>query len=394
MFKCYLCSKLFQSIDSLSIHLKLHKNAGHNVEPATCLFDKCNKYQFSSIKLFIRHLNTTHFNQSEFYKDNESFSSNSRYTSDDCIYLGNKEDFEKSSNFKNELNEDIYYILYLKSKVNCCDSLLNDIIGKFSKLNGIILDFIFDLIVLKDQTIDKESIKKLISKICLKNYQTSYKQLKIIRENEHFVESKTVNLGQRVETVSKEGTLKMVFKKESFEYISILDSLRSLLHNKAIQDCIKEEKREVAFNPWHINYSNNGDSAGVYKLGMFFFTLINLTRKNISNLKKIFLLTSCFSEDIKKYHMNVILRKIVDDIKILEIDGITINNETFYGSVLQVCADNLGLHQIFNLKCNFLGENICHLCDASSEKIQYLFNESCFERISYSKLLKAINHEK
>lgn len=35
-----------------------------------------------------------------------------------------------------------------------------------------------------------------------------------------------------------------------------------------------------------------------------------------------------------------------------------------FASIAQVVADNLGLHQLFSLKANFIGDNICHLCDA------------------------------
>ena len=44
-----------------------------------------------------------------------------------------------------------------------------------------------------------------------------------------------------------------------------------------------------------------GDAAGVYKITQFYFTILNLTRKNNSRLNNIFFVASCFSEDIKKY---------------------------------------------------------------------------------------------
>ena len=64
-----------------------------------------------------------------------------------------------------------------------------------------------------------------------------------------------------------------------------------------------------------------GDIAGVYKLGMFYFSIINLGSHHNSSLKNIFLVAAAYSEDIKKYGFNSILEPIVKEIKDLEIDN-------------------------------------------------------------------------
>ena len=45
-------------------------------------------------------------------------------------------------------------------------------------------------------------------------------------------------------------------------------------------------------------------------------------------------------------------------------------------------ADNLGIHEIFGLKCCFRGNDICHLCNASTAKIQYQHSSDLFELYS------------
>ena len=63
----------------------------------------------------------------------------------------------------------------------------------------------------------------------------------------------------------------------------------------------------------------------------------------------------------------------------METYGLEIENETYFASLYQNLGDNLGIHQVFNLKCCFTGENICHLCDASTESIQKKFNHGSFQ---------------
>jgi hypothetical protein len=90
------------------------------------------------------------------------------------------------------------------------------------------------------------------------------------------------------------------------------------------------------------------------------------------------LVASAFSGDIKKYGINKILEKTMPDIIDLENNGLKVNDKLYRGSVAQISADNLGIHQIFNLKCSFINENICHLCNASTSTIQDNFNAKKF----------------
>ena len=136
-----------------------------------------------------------------------------------------------------------------------------------------------------------------------------------------------------------------------------------------------------------------GDASGVYKLGQFYFTILNLTRKCNSNLKNIFLVASAFCDDIKKYGMDRILEPIVREFKVLETEGILINSQNYFASIAQVTADNLGLHQLFGIKCCFIGQNLCHLCNANTQMIQSCFQETEFlltTQTSYENKLAAV----
>ncbi len=97
---------------------------------------------------------------------------------------------------------------------------------------------------------------------------------------------------------------------------------------------------------------------------------MNLSRKHSSNLNNIFLVATIYSEDEKIYGINKVLDKIVQDVSILETTGIKVNGETFFGSIAQTSGDNLGKHQLLNIKQCFSGKNICDQCDANTTSIQ------------------------
>lgn len=134
-----------------------------------------------------------------------------------------------------------------------------------------------------------------------------------------------------------------------------------------------------------------GDVSGIYKLALYYFSIHNFTRRHNSMLKNIFLIAACFFEDLKEYGQNIVVSKIVNEIKELETFGVKILNETYRGSILQFCGDNLGIHQLFGFKCCFRGEGICIICNANTEKIQQCFVANQFIKHSkdeYSNLVE------
>jgi hypothetical protein len=124
-----------------------------------------------------------------------------------------------------------------------------------------------------------------------------------------------------------------------------------------------------------------GDVAGIYKSGMFYFTITNLTRRHYSSLKNIFFVAMCHTDDLKSCGYNAILDIIMADVRRIETISFKVDSEVYLGSIAQCIGDNLGIHQIFGLKQRFWGERICHLCDASTERSQTCFKENDFKII-------------
>jgi hypothetical protein len=201
-----------------------------------------------------------------------------------------------------------------------------------------------------DEAFEKEEAKAKFAKLgsIFEDYDTKFKQHKVFKTFEQFVNPETIILGTREDTMRKNNEHEIINKKETMEYISLTKTLTSLLNCDSIYKQIKEYKYEGEFEPlyytspfwqnpnslrlvvFHDEFEPKnplGDSKTLYKMDMFYFTILNLGRRNCSSLKNIFVLACVYSEDIKKYKIDVVLSKIVEELSILETEG---NNRNQY----------------------------------------------------------------
>ena len=79
-----------------------------------------------------------------------------------------------------------------------------------------------------------------------------------------------------------------------------------------------------------------------------------------------------YTEDLKKYGFNEILKPLIEDLNILETRGIEIPpiEEPLVGSVIQVTGDNLALSSFVE---SFSATHWCRFCLTRKEEIQSLF---------------------
>lgn len=83
------------------------------------------------------------------------------------------------------------------------------------------------------------------------------------------------------------------------------------------------------------------------------------------------------AQDIKRYGLNVILEPLVNDLKVLEIEGLKIptTEHAIRGTVVQVTGDNLGLHVLFGFVESFGARYCCHFCLLERNFFQTVFCE-------------------
>lgn len=124
-----------------------------------------------------------------------------------------------------------------------------------------------------------------------------------------------------------------------------------------------------------------GNKTVDYKIGGIYFTLGNLRQR--SRLNNTHLALLFHHKYVKEHSWQAILRPLVNDLKILESQGITIlwkgQVESVTGCVELLTGDNLGLHDIAGYFRSFYKtKRICRFCHASSHSIQSSFKESDF----------------
>ena len=198
-----------------------------------------------------------------------------------------------------------------------------------------------------------------------------------------------------------------------YVYVPILNTLRNLLrHDDVLSHVVREKSQEtenciqsytdsMAFkenaffkeNPRALRlklYTDEfqvvnplGNKTKKHKICAVYFTLDNLPIEYQSKVYTIQLALLCRSEVLKEFGFGLILNRLVEDIKILETEGIIVSATTYgsitlLGSVSVVIADNLGAHDIGGYLLSFTANRVCRFCDATKVTRVQSFNEASF----------------
>lgn len=198
-----------------------------------------------------------------------------------------------------------------------------------------------------------------------------------------------------------------VVKTNTFMYISLLDTLKYLLSTSVVQNNLKTRKTnlnvienledcevfkscklyttEEVILQIQIYYDDFetvnplGSKVGIHKLGGIYFSIRNLPSHLNTKLHHIHLLSLFYADDLKQVSFNCFLKPIIDDLKILETDGIKveINGEIkcFKGILAAISADNLGANTMCGFVQCFSIDYFCKICLARYDDIQEMFQE-------------------
>jgi len=182
-----------------------------------------------------------------------------------------------------------------------------------------------------------------------------------------------------------------------FFYIPINETLKALFQNKNFSDNFFKSQMEAndgiyqdiisgyccRKNEFLINNKNAiklilyqdsfeicnplGASRKKHKVLGVYMTIANLPPWLRTSVDHIQLIALIYDKDIKKYGFNNAFKVIVEDLKILETDGIIVKNMVIKGTVIAFVGDNLGSHQTggFNENFNTAGY-FCRYCYANN----------------------------
>lgn len=199
-----------------------------------------------------------------------------------------------------------------------------------------------------------------------------------------------------------------VNKNNTFMYISLLDTLKYLLSTPIVQNNLKirksslnvianledsrvykscklystEENVVLQIQIYYDDFETVnplGSKIGIHKLGGIYFTIRNLETHLNTKLHHIHLLSLFYAEDLKNVSFNCFLKPIIDDLKILETDGINVEVngqiKCFKGILVGISADNLGANSICGFIQSFSVDYFCKICLAQYDDIQNMFTE-------------------
>ncbi|KAL4718620.1 hypothetical protein ACJJTC_004456 [Scirpophaga incertulas] len=109
-----------------------------------------------------------------------------------------------------------------------------------------------------------------------------------------------------------------------------------------------------------------GSHAGQYKLGAVYVSIATIPPDKSSRLENIFLTQLFYTNDRSYFGNDIVFHNIIQELKFLELDGITINvseNTVKIKFVLMaISGDNLGLHAILGFFESFSATNFCRFC--------------------------------
>ena len=231
---------------------------------------------------------------------------------------------------------------------------------------------------------------------------------KHIREKWGLVEPVQKVLGTRFDSRRNKttGTYDQVIVTDMFSYVPILETLKSILQKKEFADMIKPryspndgvyadlrdatyfkesplfsiEKDALQIQLFYDDFETAnvlGSKRGLHKLGAIYFTLRNFPPIFNSSLINIHLGALFHAQDIKRYSFNLILEPLINDLKVLETEGLQIPTfeHAIHGTVVQVTGDNLGLHGLFGFVESFGARYCCRFCLLEKHCFQTVFCE-------------------
>lgn len=235
---------------------------------------------------------------------------------------------------------------------------------------------------------------------CEFKMSTDWKRQAYYVKNLNLVEPETHELGRDEKGV-----------KRTFQYVPLLKSLRALLMHSDVRDQVAHPLRRIAghlrdFRDGSLFRSNElfsrdsnalqlflyydefevvnplGSHTRKHKIGAFYYVLGNLHPEKRSALYVIQLALLCRYQDLKYFGVSKILHALLHDARLLETDGIVVDQERFYGTIAALIGDNLGSHFLGGFTTCFSGgpnSRICRFCMATRDRIQKSFNPLDYE---------------
>lgn len=227
---------------------------------------------------------------------------------------------------------------------------------------------------------------------CSGIFRTPYMRKKYYRQNYSFVPPIEISLQKDNE-----------HKDGFYYYVPILETLTSMLNDPKIYNAVFRHKLKMTGYLTDFDDGNKykssafftdktisiflyqdaaevvvnaiGNATSRYKLLCMYMVVGNLDPYLRCKTENVQLVLLCKNKDFAYFGGNCIFRRLVEDFKTLEDDGITVHGggfpEIIRGSIFTTMNDNLGAHQIGGLVENFsTSSHFCRTCYIDHKSFQ------------------------
>lgn len=434
MFMCFKCNKGFYAIKTLVGHLKCF----HPYLPKyEC--KQCDGRSYRDINGLRKHL-ISHELTSE-PKKLESINVNDNVTNIFKTPAISPEKTLSESEFSDlqEVDYDINSILTsIVTKLYANQSLNRATVHQVLMYNHELIDNIFLYIKkrIKNNAAISIHIDNLFNEISSKllTFATEYRRIKYLEQKKLLIKPKTFTMGtsDNLMKISSPNCPELSVKQVKGENISIKETLESFLklpnvYDKMVSFIQSEEDiapgiytsvfQGTLWKSMKQNFENKtvfpiyfffddfeplnplGSRAGAYKIGALYMSLASVPHEYSSLLDNIFLTQLIFTSDRTTFGNEAVFKNIIEELKLLEGQGISINicgeEKTIYFVLLLMIGDNLGLNSVMGFTESFNAEHFCRICLAPKSTTQREINESQFvlrTKENYDLDLETLSH--
>lgn len=281
-------------------------------------------------------------------------------------------------------------------------NLFSDVIGNLKRKTEVFLESKN----IGEDDIDRKHLLQVFeqSQNPFTELETSHQQQQYFRQSGYFIKPCEISLGIEYHPRNNPNTghVNQIAKQATFQYVPLPELLKAVLESKGFMtailqnpssnDDVMRDFHDGLFCKEHVFFSDSrnislllyvdeceianplGSKAGLHKIGVIYFTILNLPSRFRSSLCNCYLTSLFNAGDVKTYGYDPILQPLVNGIQLLEQEGLSIATDVFSGklkvSIAQVTGDNLGVNGILGYVESFVSNHFCRHCRLHKHEMQ------------------------
>ena len=367
-------------VQANTVDLKKHLKDDHHIKSGVCYKFKCKKRdcgkEFKYLRYFLNHLDTIiHDVPGEELASGESSKKVDAWKPTPISFSSQKTQSVAELRLKTDITGST-----VGSFVNTLENVLKE---TMSQVTNKIEEF-FEYKGISKSEKDVESFLKQFQFVdSFWSYRIIRGQISALKKTYSYIEPENVVLGEKMQQKlnKKTGEYEDELISESFQYISMIETLKLVLSNKEVMDYIEnhsnqsddgflrsfEDGEKFKNHPFFKKFpkalriqlyydeflGNNplGSKTHQQKIGAFYFSILNLPPHLNHFIGNVHVFAFCKNAYVKEYGIERILERFVDDLKLLEEDcgyPVIINDNEYIlrATLATVTADTLAQHEL------------------------------------------------